>query len=671
MMMCLKANGVDTNEDEVNRVMGAKPMQGASWEDAIACAQHFGMRIHLICPATLKQVKEFTDQGTPVMIAWNPEGRDWSHASVVFNVTEDMTVSVADPNIPDPDETTRIVSKDEFYHKWFEKWPNYLVRRPAMAVEREVTPEGRQMVASIDRQALQGKKFYQDLMRPLNRNRFEELLAEILNDPAKGSIEGLGYYINRRANDILMGFDTQNLPDKKMIKRLNELGARIDTNLLERAREHIDTPAFDSRDIPEDVRMFFGLPPFDTGSNQVYGDGYFFQGLKSKYGVRDAGQLARMFRFDAGKADRHMKDVVWRSASSGLGCRFRKANDGKWYMSLEQYDSRDEYDHYGPFDSFEKAEKFLDDEFPNPGGYSVDESGRRPPPQNPINPRGPRRWASAASRVADRALSQPLMTRRDYGSPEGEEVQKTAAVTIQDALTFLTNMRQALVKFNPHEDDQWDIKLEGTRHKLGDTVEGLVKMGLLPRSTIALFNRGIRGIVQLQGSDKELADTLALVDAILKAAQKAARTQKTAAGSWEVTVNSRRVQWPESVYKDIFGRGNTSAVVEADSEEDAIRTFCKPKNLNPHYFAARPAGTKGQWNFKHAGYEGNPDGEDIYPNKVDHGYSQPLSGGWDIMKRLQDRLLHEQGSPMREPNPRLASKVASRWLATRKNGGSR
>ena len=151
MAMCLRALGVSKEEssiDTVNRVMGAKPMQGATWEDAIACAQHYGKRITLICPATVKQLKEFTDRGIPLMIAWNPEGRDWSHASVVFDVDEDLNVHVADPNIPDPDETVRVMPKGEFYKKWFEKWPNYLVRRPAMAIEPEISKDGRQMVAS-------------------------------------------------------------------------------------------------------------------------------------------------------------------------------------------------------------------------------------------------------------------------------------------------------------------------------------------------------------------------------------------------------------------------------------------------------------------------------------------------------------------------------------------
>lgn len=151
LTMCLEANGVSPDEcstEMVNAVMGARPMKGAAWEDAIAAAQHYGMRIHLICPATVKQLKEFTDAGTPVMIAWNPEGRPWSHASVVFDVDKDLNVKVADPNIPDPDETVRVVPKAEFYGKWYEKWPDYLVRRPAMAVEREITDDGRQMVAS-------------------------------------------------------------------------------------------------------------------------------------------------------------------------------------------------------------------------------------------------------------------------------------------------------------------------------------------------------------------------------------------------------------------------------------------------------------------------------------------------------------------------------------------
>ena len=148
MAMALQALGqTHCDEDTVNRVMGAQPMKGASWENALACAQHFGMRATLTSPCTVKQLKAWTDAGTPVLIAWNPEGREWSHASLVFDVDDDGNVWVADPNIPDPDETVRVVPKAEFYSKWSEKWPDYLVRRPAMAIEREITVDGRQVQA--------------------------------------------------------------------------------------------------------------------------------------------------------------------------------------------------------------------------------------------------------------------------------------------------------------------------------------------------------------------------------------------------------------------------------------------------------------------------------------------------------------------------------------------
>lgn len=144
LCMCLNAHGHTCNEDEVNSVMRAKPMRGASWEDALAAAQHYGMRATLTVPCTIPQLKQWTDEGIPIMIAWNPEGRPWSHASVVYDI-DDEYVYVADPNIPDPEETVRIVPHKEFYGKWFEKAENYLIRRPALAIEREITLDGKQM----------------------------------------------------------------------------------------------------------------------------------------------------------------------------------------------------------------------------------------------------------------------------------------------------------------------------------------------------------------------------------------------------------------------------------------------------------------------------------------------------------------------------------------------
>jgi len=151
--MALNALGVKCNEDEVNEVIGARPMTGASWESVLACVQHYGCRGTLVTPSTVKQLKEWTDAGKPVLIGWNPEGREWSHASLVFDVVEreggGLDVYVADSNIPDPEETVRVIDAKEFYSKWYEKYNGYLIRRSALMVDNEISPEGRQIMASL------------------------------------------------------------------------------------------------------------------------------------------------------------------------------------------------------------------------------------------------------------------------------------------------------------------------------------------------------------------------------------------------------------------------------------------------------------------------------------------------------------------------------------------
>ena len=219
MTMCLKALGYDSlDEDQVNRVMGAQPMKGAAWEQALACAQHYGCRATLTMPATVEQLKAWTDAGIPIMIAWNPEGRPWSHASVVFDVDADLNVYVADPNIPNPKETVRVVPEAEFYGKWYEKFPDYLVRRPAMAVEREITIDGKQVAPrtasarSINRVAsmsLAGKAT-QNAPKTQEEKRQKDRTVTVekgtpANDVARGLIErgtkGQGSHKNKQDYD--------------------------------------------------------------------------------------------------------------------------------------------------------------------------------------------------------------------------------------------------------------------------------------------------------------------------------------------------------------------------------------------------------------------------------------------------------------------------------------
>lgn len=147
--MCFKALGLNLDEDAVNSVLKATPMQGASWEDALQTAQHFGVRATLISPATLELVKKATDKGDPVVISWSPEGNPWSHASVIFDV-KGGNVYIADPNMPNPNKTVRVVPEDEFYSNWVEKGPSFNFRRPALILSREITKDGKHVMANLE-----------------------------------------------------------------------------------------------------------------------------------------------------------------------------------------------------------------------------------------------------------------------------------------------------------------------------------------------------------------------------------------------------------------------------------------------------------------------------------------------------------------------------------------
>ena len=172
LMMCLNALGMDLTEEEVNKVMGARPMQGATWEQVVATTQHFGKRATLTAPCNIEQLKEWTSRGLPVIIAYNPEGRDWSHASVVYSVSNDLTqVTIADPNMPNPMETTRIMSVEQFYKVWYEKWPNYLVRRPACVISPEISQRGMQVMPPQVRLASKKPSSYRVAQRYLTAGR--------------------------------------------------------------------------------------------------------------------------------------------------------------------------------------------------------------------------------------------------------------------------------------------------------------------------------------------------------------------------------------------------------------------------------------------------------------------------------------------------------------------
>jgi hypothetical protein len=197
----LHALGKPFSEADVNKVLGAAPMAGATWEAMLATVQYFGCRGTLVVPATPRMLKEWTDQGIPVVIAWNPEGRPWSHASTVFDVQEGedgkLTVYVMDSNIPNPDETVRVLDADTFCQKWGEKVSDSLiVRRPAMAVTLEVSPAGRQVVASRRAAEFDWRRLGREVREALARTRVPP--KAVTGQVYKGGLVGI---------DVHFGYD--------------------------------------------------------------------------------------------------------------------------------------------------------------------------------------------------------------------------------------------------------------------------------------------------------------------------------------------------------------------------------------------------------------------------------------------------------------------------------
>jgi len=274
---CLRAHGKDQTEADVNRIMGAGPLRGATWESLMGAAQYFGLRATLVVPATLTQLKNWTDQGVPVVIAYNPEGRPWSHASVVYDVTgegEDTMIHVMDPNIPDPDRTVRVYKKADFYKIWSEKvGDSIIIRRPACAIEREVTPEGRQVMASMKKKAeasdcekdyRAGGLSYEEYIRclrrfgeePPSRGRGYAPRPSRPSDPkAKAKAEVINRLLARRPNPFLESVRNQILSGRSLSPKQNEA-------VLKFLRE------------PEDIILFGGTPPkAEPGWKPISGGG--------------------------------------------------------------------------------------------------------------------------------------------------------------------------------------------------------------------------------------------------------------------------------------------------------------------------------------------------------------------------------------------------------------
>jgi hypothetical protein len=84
------------------------------------------------------------------------------------------------------------------------------------------------------------------------------------------------------------------------------------------------------------------------------------------------------------------KYLQYLNESESRYCHIYKANNNKWYTDLASGDGNHQQhtaSTYGPFNDIESAEKYISDEFSNPGGWSIDKSGKKQVPKESPNGR--------------------------------------------------------------------------------------------------------------------------------------------------------------------------------------------------------------------------------------------------------------------------------------------
>lgn len=623
MAMCLNSLGHTVTEDEVNDVMGARPMKGAAWEQALACAQHYGCRATLTMPATVTQLKEWTDQGIPVMIAWNPEGRPWSHASVVFDVDDERNVHVADPNIPNPERTVRVVSEDEFYGKWYEKWPDYMVRRPACAIEREITVNGRQtkQAAMIrtghpaDRVAeayLEAKKAPSQKEKdknkivveaPAERNPFAD---PKLTDRAKGT-GGAGAHKNR-PKDVERG----KAPEKHKKDLRDKEAAAWDGDY------EPDAPSKTTGKFLDDEGRAMGKASMD------------FLRLANR-SLQDPTLEAFIKQY--GRTTKLLGLALQRT---GLARKYPDLLDGMAEARNSVYGETGEK--HPIIDKYKRLAQSVAPAVSAP--RPVTDAGGNPKIQV-LNRLLPKTNGDA------RLLVERLLEKYEAGlNPSDDELKQLRHKLYQ------TGMRS-----------EADMFRTAAANSVWEPMTGPTKGWKHADPEILAYLTWDEGVDYVKDRDIpdlwDINDPELLADGIPELIDQYDNTKQ----EWEQW--KRQGWWPKPVKVKKLGLRiiyrPANKMFEAELSDDVRQAMTRgaqaievirgrkyPPWMKPSRLAAADSR-----------YKGNPDGKPVYNHVVDHGVDQPLSGGFDVMKQLQNEYLKEQGRPERENTPRLARFLAN------------
>lgn len=772
MAMCLRANDHNVTEDEVNAVMGARPMKGAAWEQALATAQHYGCRATLTMPATVEQLKAWTDQGVPIMIAWNPEGRPWSHASVVFDVDDDLNVYVADPNIPNPKETVRVVSENDFYGKWYEKFPDYLVRRPACAIEREVTEVGQQIMPRTGDDptafvGFQGRTASGGPYVTVKKLRDGSVVVNAgapSNASARRLIEKAGYdfrLIEDRAGSWVFpkGMTTAD----KLVKALAGVDAVLKTASIKKTAEPYDCykDGLRGRELADCYKRFpDDLGPRDIALIQQYypgwggggGGGYSRPPATPLTDLQERADKAILALVHRGGDQKKNIGFLWSVRTWALKGRPPTAKQQRWWDGLVQrtesfarkIPGKVKLDHnpngliFMGRGSDGTAVKWVSDHFEMSGPF-LDGPKQQAPTPAPVTPSGggnkgqlealdellARRPDGFIQSIRDqvargRALSEKQLkaVRQNFyrnrmrdkadlfraaaeshearakrkNKPESMKtkmkVDKTAPKPRNDVAKAMAERNYGSGKHHNRDRDVATGRSRKPKHKnkqMEASIDRLTAAFL--RMASSSFWKSMSG--QIKGwkhVDEEIlawltwedtydtvkdrnipdlndvADPEMLADGIpelMESYSNAARdhAQWVRQGWWP-----KRVKVPNGgLHLMILFRPRSKgfearfpkkdmrkALAMGEQAAEVIRGSKYPRWMKP---------------VKTGAYSGNPDGKPIYDVKVDHGEHQPLSGGTDVMKRLQDRYRIEQGHAPRDGNPQLTNETATQKVA--------
>jgi len=712
MAMCLRALDHDVTEDEVNNVMGARPMKGAAWEQALATAQHYGCRATLTMPATVEQLKAWTDRGVPVMIAWNPEGRDWSHASVVFDVDDDLNVYVADPNIPNPKETVRVVSEDDFYHKWFEKFPDYLVRRPACAIEREVTPEGAQVpptktasvkTAGVDESLMDRAALL--LQHMDEKDAIKHLIqAKVSREDAFLAVKA-GKQLNERRQKFHRQAGTDDMCVSVKRLRSGDVVVNAGPHCAQSAMRLLERAGWDKRLIQNVAGSWILakelVPSIDVLMKALAGVDAVLLKTATKSSKWDRVRPSPFgWATPAANIDGTIP-IPWRVAHARVALTWLKSEfpqnkdivtdyhqeyRGRMSIWVGLRDNRDRRAHAARLtemvaslrkrgfpvilDQDHRYFLLVDDLDKNVlrGKFAKGKGTKPSEKEHAVRDPFSRARAEQGGGGQGRHRNKEDYARGHARRPKHKNQEREAVTRLAHGfLRMAIHTRIAVIEWHR------------AAQKLLDENKGMTQDDLHYRGYLRAILSGDQAASahfakQFKGSQRARVD---LIDLAGKGKFGAYKHTASVSGEEEYFLASDG-QW--YLEYTLYAENENEDEDDGYSDDEGETTYYGPfsSEKEAHEYQRRNLSNTGAFSVDKSGrrkpprkptrrrgaYSGNPDGKPIYDVKVDHGEHQALSGGTDVMKRLQDRYRVEQGHPPRDGNPQLNNETAPAHTAS-------